>query len=53
MNINATTIYLYIGAISIFRYRNDQLGTRFIPDPLNLIMMADEFKEKIVFNGLM
>ncbi|KAJ5854957.1 hypothetical protein N7534_007500 [Penicillium rubens] len=31
---------------------NGNASTRFIPDPLNLIMMADEFKEKIVFNGL-
>ncbi|KAJ5252860.1 hypothetical protein N7489_003270, partial [Penicillium chrysogenum] len=31
---------------------NGKTSTKFIPDPLNLIMMANEFKEKIVFNGL-
>ncbi|OQE19313.1 hypothetical protein PENFLA_c019G03771 [Penicillium flavigenum] len=31
---------------------NGNTSTEIIPDPLNLIMMANEFKEKIVFNGL-
>lgn len=32
---------------------NGNTSTELVPDPLNLIMIANEFKEKIVFNGLM
>lgn len=32
---------------------NGNKSTEIVPDPLNLIMIANEFKEKIVFNGLM
>ncbi|KUM64793.1 hypothetical protein ACN42_g2272 [Penicillium freii] len=31
---------------------NGNTSTEIVPDPLNLIMIANEFKEKIVFNGL-
>ncbi|KAJ5201241.1 Mg2+ transporter protein CorA-like/Zinc transport protein ZntB [Penicillium cf. viridicatum] len=31
---------------------NGNMSTEIVPDPLNLIMIANEFKEKIVFNGL-
>ncbi|CAG8896697.1 unnamed protein product [Penicillium egyptiacum] len=31
---------------------NGNTSTEIIPDPLNLIMIANEFREKIVFNGL-
>jgi hypothetical protein len=33
--------------------KNGNTSTEIIPDPLNLIMIANEFKEKIVFDGLM
>ncbi|KAJ5173764.1 uncharacterized protein N7500_001695 [Penicillium coprophilum] len=32
--------------------KNGNTSTETIPDPLNLIMIANEFKEKIVFDGL-
>ncbi|KAJ6125565.1 hypothetical protein N7471_012882 [Penicillium samsonianum] len=32
--------------------KNGNTSTEIIPDPLNLIMIANEFKEKIVFDGL-
>ncbi|KAJ5666092.1 uncharacterized protein N7477_008540 [Penicillium maclennaniae] len=36
-----------------FSIRTGNTSTEFTPDPLNLIMIANEFKEKIVFDGLM
>jgi hypothetical protein len=32
---------------------NGNTSTEIIPDPLNLIMIANEFKDKIVFDGLL